>query len=73
MHVIPTFWCLNREKSLRQAVMVAMFLDDSKPIKLLKIYSHYFILRRSYSVSFNLANLGEIFFGTVSISIVIYV
>ena len=26
-------------------------------------------LHRSYSISFNLANLGEIFFGTVSIVI----
>ena len=35
----------------------------------LKVFSHYFKLYRSYSVSFNLANLGEIFFGTVSIVI----
>ena len=34
-----------------------------------KVYSHYFKLHRSYSISFNLANLGEIFFGTVSIVI----
>ena len=33
----------------------------------LKVYLHYFKLHRSYSISFNLADLGEIFFGTVSI------
>ena len=35
----------------------------------LKVYSHYFKLHRSYSISFNLANLGKIFPGTVSIVI----
>ena len=31
----------------------------------LKVYSHQFKLHRSFSISFNLANLGEIFFGTI--------
>ena len=35
----------------------------------LKVYSHHFKLHRSYSISFNFAYLGEIFFGTVSIVI----
>ena len=35
----------------------------------LKVYLHYFKLHRSYSISLNLANLGEIFFGIVSIII----
>ena len=57
----------REEKSLRHVAMVATFLDDSKPKKSLKkVYSHYFKLHRSYSISFNLANLGEIFFGTKS-------
>ena len=61
----------REEKMLRQVAMVAKFLDDNKPIKPLKSlrYSHYFKLHRSYSISFNLANLGEIFFWTVSIVI----
>ena len=59
----------RKEKSLRQVGMVAKFLDDNKPISHLKVYSHYFKLHRSYSVSFNLANLGAIFFGTLSIVI----
>ena len=59
----------RKEKSLRHVAMVAKFLDDNKPKKLLK--SLFALLHRSYSISFNLANLGEIFFGTVSI--VIYV
>ena len=35
----------------------------------LKVYSHYFKLHRFYSISFNLFNLCEIFFRTVSIVI----
>ena len=31
----------------------------------LQVYSQYFKLHRSYSVSFNLENLDEIFFGTI--------
>ena len=37
----------------------------------LKVYSHYFKLHRSFSISFNLANLGEIFFGTIHVCNVI--
>ena len=62
------FCKINREeKSLRQVAKVAKFLDNNKPIK--SLYSNYFKLNRSYSISFNLATLGEIFFGTVSIVI----
>ena len=50
----------NREKSSRHVAMVAKFLV---------VYSNYFKLHRSYSISFKLANLGEIFSGTVSIVI----
>ena len=32
----------------------------------LKVAEHYFKLYRSYSISHNLANLGEMFFGTLS-------
>ena len=46
---------------------VANFLDDNKPISDLKVYLHYFKLHRSYSISFKLENVDEIFFGTVSI------
>ena len=42
--------------------MVAKFLDDNKP-KTYKANSHCFKLRRSYSISFNLSNDGEIFWG----------
>ena len=56
----------REEKSLRHVAMEAKFLDDNKPIKSLtcKSLSHYFKLHRSYSISFNLANL---FFGTISV------
>ena len=50
----------REEKLLRHVAMVAKFLDDN--------YSHYFKLHRSYSSSFNLANLCGTFFGTVSIA-----
>ena len=55
----------GEEKSFRHVSMVAKFLDDNKPKSRLKVYSHYFKLHRSFSISFNLASLGEIFFGTV--------
>ena len=38
--------------------MVAKLLDDNKLIKS-QVYLHYFKLNWSYSVSFNLANVGE--------------
>ena len=47
----------NREKSLRHEAMVAKsVLDDN---------SHWLKLRRSYSISFNLSNVGEIFWGEI--------
>ena len=49
------------EKSLRHVAMVAKFLDDNKPKRHLKVDSHCFKLHRSYLVSFNLSNVGEIF------------
>ena len=46
----------REEKSLRHVAMVAKFLDDNKPKKSLK--SLFALkLHRSYSFSFNLANL----------------
>ena len=57
----------REEKSLRHVAMIAKFWGDIKPIK--PVYSHYFKLHQSYSISFNLANLGEIFFETLSIVI----
>ena len=42
--------------------MVETFLDDNKPkLHLLHKNSHCFKLHRSYSLSFNLSNVGEIF------------
>ena len=50
-----------------EIAMVAEVLDDNKPIKSLEsLLAFSFKLHRSYSVSFSLANLGEVFFGTVS-------
>ena len=47
----------NREKSLRHEAMVAKsVLDDN---------SHWLKLRQSYSISFNLSNVGEIFWGEI--------
>ena len=54
----------RKETSLCHVALVAKFLDDNKPKKLLK--SLFELFRRSYSVLFNLANLGEIFFETIS-------
>ena len=36
----------KEEKSLRHVAMVAKCLDDNKPMKHLKVYSHYFKLHR---------------------------
>ena len=53
----------EEEKSLRHVAMVAQFLDDNKPIKSPK--SPFALFQTlSYSISFTLENLGEIFFGT---------
>ena len=61
------FDLLYREKtSLRHVAMVAKNLDANKAKSHLKVHSHYFKLHRSYSVSFNLLNLCEILFRTVS-------
>ena len=53
----------REEKSLYHIAMVAKFLDDNKPKILLKrkLLLHCFKLHRSYSISFNLSNVGEIF------------
>ena len=54
----------NREKSLRHVALVAKFLDDNKPKIHLK--SKFALFQTSsvfklYSISFNLSNVGEIF------------
>ena len=62
----------REEKLLSHVAMVAKCLDDNKPIKSLfshSVYSQYFKLHRSYSTSFNLANLCGTLFWTVSIAI----
>ena len=51
----------REEKSLRHVAMVATFLDDNKPKRHLQVDSHCFKLHRSYLISFNLSNVGEIF------------
>ena len=51
----------GQEKQLRHVAMVAKFLDDNKPKIHLKVNSHCFKLHRSFSISFNLSNVGEIF------------
>ena len=54
---------LNREETLlRHVALVAKFLDDDK---VENVTSNYFKLHRSYSVSFNLSNVGEIFWGRI--------
>ena len=52
---------LNREEILlRHVALVAKFLDDDE-----NVTSTCFKLHRSYSVSFNLSNVGEIFWGRI--------
>ena len=59
----------REEKSLRHITMVAKFLDN-KPVKSLKsLFALFQISPILFNILFNLANLGEIFFGTVSIVI----
>ena len=55
--------CVEREsRYVRVVVMVAKFLDDNHNRKFTqKVNSHCFKLYRSYSISFNLSNVGEIF------------
>ena len=48
----------RQEESLRHVAMVATFLDDNKPKR---HCSHCFKLHRAYLISFNLSNVGEIF------------
>ena len=63
-------YCNREEKSLRHITMVAKFLDDNKPVKSLKsLFALFQISPILFNILFNLANLGEIFFGTVSIVI----
>ena len=50
----------KEEKSLRHVARVAKFLYDNKPKK---SPQSLFALFQTYSVSFNLANLGEISLG----------
>ena len=53
---------LNREeKSLPHVAIVAKFWMTTIKKCHLKVYSHYFKLHWSYSISFNLANLGKNF------------
>ena len=60
--VMPHYSLCREEKSLRHVAMVETFLDDNKPkLHLLNENSHGFKLQRSYSLSFNLSNVGEIF------------
>ena len=55
----------REEKSLRHVAMVAKFLDDSKPKIHLKVNYPCFKLHRSYSISFTLSNVSEIFWGLI--------
>ena len=60
----------REEKSLRHITMVAKFLDDNKPVKSLKsLFALFQISPILFNILFNFANLGEIFFRTVSIVI----
>jgi len=53
----------REEKSLRHVAMVVKFLDDNKPKTSLKVNSHWFKIHQSYSISFNLSNVSDIFWG----------
>ena len=60
--VMPHYSLCREEKSLRHVAMVETFLDDNKlKLHLKNENSHCFKLHRSYSLSFNLSNVGEIF------------
>ena len=50
------------EKSLRHVVMVVKFLDKPKT-RHFKSEFTLFQIHRPYSISFNLSNVGEIFWG----------
>ena len=51
----------RQEKFLRHVVMMATFLDDNKPKFLFKSKFALFQVHRTYSISFDLSNVGEIF------------
>ena len=51
----------REEKSLRHVAMVAKFSDDNKSKRHLKSGFALFQLHQSYLISFNLSNVGEIF------------
>ena len=54
----------KEEKSFSHIAMVVKFPDDNKlKTSLKKVNLHCFKLHRSYTVSFNLSNVGEIFWG----------
>ena len=55
----------RKEKLSHHVAMVAHFLDDNKTKTSLKKLIRCFILHRSYSVSFNLSNVGEIFWSCI--------
>ena len=61
-HVITS--PLNRaEKLLRHGAIAAKFLDGNKLKIHLKVNLHCFKVHQSYSVSFNLPNVDEVFWG----------
>ena len=57
----------RKEKLSHHVAMVAHFLDDNKTKTSLKklIRTVSYILHRSYSISFNLSNVGEIFWSCI--------
>ena len=61
VHLINILVTNGEEKLLRHVVMVASFLDDNKPKILFKSKFALFQVHRTYSISFDLSNVGEIF------------
>ena len=57
LKVVNSYMDNREQKSLHHVAMVAKFLDDIT----YKVNSHCFKLHRSYSISFNLSNVGETF------------
>ena len=51
----------REEKLLCHIAMVAKFLDEKKLKTSLKVNLQFFKLHRSYSISFNLSHVDEIF------------
>ena len=62
VHTQERLWRRNREeKSLRHVAIVAKFLDDNKPkIHLKRELAVWLKLHRSYSIPFNVSNVGDI-------------